>query len=127
MHKLSRQQSNLQLLSTEKLTNVDDMTTTGWDWFCTGNRNSSTQQVKYVGNSDVFCFGYYFMSPKWTRTKLVIEMTLLLQDYSCLLLLQAAYGFLGIGPGVLIAIGLVLVVHSSENPLHHVLICIFFI
>ena len=27
MHKLSTQQSNLQLVSTEKLTNVDDMTT----------------------------------------------------------------------------------------------------
>ena len=36
-----------------------------------GNRNRDTQQVKYVGNTDVFCFGFNFMSPKWTRTKLI--------------------------------------------------------
>ena len=39
------------------------------------------QQVKYVGNTDVFCFGFNFMSPKWTRTKLMIEITLSLQAY----------------------------------------------
>ena len=65
------------------------------------------------------------MSPKWTRTKIVIEITLLLQAYSCLPLLQAGYGFLGIDPEVLIAIHLVLIVHSNENPFHHVLIGIF--
>ena len=37
---------------------------------------------------------FYFMSPKWTKTKIVIEITLLLQAYSCLLLVQADYGFL---------------------------------
>ena len=36
---------------------------------------------KYVGNTDVFCFVFYFMSPKWTRTKLVIEISLSLQAY----------------------------------------------
>ena len=33
----------------------------------TGNRNKGTQQVKYVGNTDVLCFGFNFMSPKWTK------------------------------------------------------------
>ena len=89
-----------------------------------GNRTSRAQQVKYVGNADVFYFGFYFMSPKWTRTKIVIEITPLLQAYSCLLLVQAVYRFVGIGPEVLIAISLGLVVHSNENPFHHVLICI---
>ena len=40
-----------------------------------GNRCRCAQQVKYVGNTDVFCFGFYFVSPKWTRTKLVIEIS----------------------------------------------------
>ena len=40
-----------------------------------GNRNRGAQQVKYVGNTDVFCFGFNFMSPKWTRTKLIIVVT----------------------------------------------------
>ena len=40
-----------------------------------GNRNRGAQQVKYVGNTDVFCFGFYFMSPKWTRTKIVIVIS----------------------------------------------------
>ena len=40
-----------------------------------GNRNRGTQQVKYVGNTDVFCFGFIFMSPKWTRTKLTFDVT----------------------------------------------------
>ena len=114
------------MLPAEELTNVDDMMTKlaglGSAW-----EQGSTQQVKYVGNTDVFCFGFYFMSPKWTTTKIVIEITLLLQAYSCLLLVQAAYGFLGIGPEVLIAIGLVIIVHSDENLFHHVLICIFII
>ena len=77
--------------------------------------------MKYVGNTLVFCFGFYFMSLKWTRTKVVIEITLLLQAYSCLRVVQVGYRFLGIDPEVLIAIGLVLIVH----PFHHILICIF--
>ena len=53
--------------------------------------------------------GFYLMSPKWTETNIVIEITLLLQAFSCLSLVQAAYGFLRIGPEVLIEIGLVLI------------------
>ena len=34
-----------------------------------------TQQVKYVGNTDVFIFGFNLMSPKWTRTKLIFVVT----------------------------------------------------
>ena len=45
------------------------------------NRSRCTQQVKYVGNTDVFSFGFNFMSPKWTRTKLMIEISLSLQAY----------------------------------------------
>ena len=41
-----------------------------------GNRCRCAQQVKYVGNNDVFCFGFYFMSPKWIQTKLMIEISL---------------------------------------------------
>ena len=41
-----------------------------------GNRNRGAQQVKYVGNTDVFTFGFNFMSPKWTRTKLIFVVTL---------------------------------------------------
>ena len=92
-----------------------------------GNRTSSAQLVKYVGNTGVFCFGFYFMSPKWTKIKIVIEITPLLQAYSCLPLVQAAHRFMGIGPEVLIAIGLVIAVHSNDNPFHHVLVCILFI
>ena len=91
------------------------------------NRTSSTQQVKCIGNTDVFCFGFYFMSPKWARTKIVIEITLLQQAYACLPLVQAIYRFLRICPEILIEISLVLVAHGNENPYHHVLICIFMI
>ena len=41
-----------------------------------GNRNSGAQQVKYVGNTDVFVFGFNFMSPKWTRTQLIFVVSL---------------------------------------------------
>ena len=41
----------------------------------TGNRNRGAQQVKYVGNTDVFCFGFNLMSPKWTRSKLIFDVT----------------------------------------------------
>ena len=96
-----------------------------WLRLCMGNRTRSTQQVKYVGNTDVFYFGFYYMSPKWTRTEIVIEITLLLQAYFCLLLVQVGDGFLRIYPEVLIAIGLVVIAHGNENPFHHILICIF--
>ena len=90
-----------------------------------GNRTSSIQQVKYVGNTDVFCIGFYFMSPKWTRTEIVIDITLLLQTYCCLLLVQVANRFLRIGPEVPIAISLVLIEHGKENPFHRILVCIY--
>ena len=70
---------------------------------------------------------FYFMSLKWTKTKIVIEITLLLQAYSCLPLVQAVYGFMRIGHEVLIEISFVLVAHSNENPFHHILVCIFII
>ena len=38
-----------------------------------GNRSRCAQQVKYVGNTDVFSFGFNFMTPKWTRTKLDLK------------------------------------------------------
>ena len=41
-----------------------------------GKRSRGTEQVKYVGNTDVFYFGFNFMGPKWTRTKLMIEISL---------------------------------------------------
>ena len=77
--------------------------------------------MKYVGNTDAFCFGFYFMSLKWTETKIVIEITPLLQAYSCLALVKVGYGFLRISPDIFIEISLVLVVHSNENPFQHVL------
>ena len=53
------QQSNLQLLEKEKLTKsrgYDNQT--GWDWFCMGNRTSSTQLVKYVGSCVLFALDF---------------------------------------------------------------------
>ena len=48
---------------------------TGRNCFYTGNTSRGAQQVKYVGNTIVFCFGFNFMSPKWTRTKLSFVVT----------------------------------------------------
>ena len=59
-----------------------------------GNRNRCIQQMMCVGNTDVFCFGFYFMSPKWTRTKIVIVISLSLQTFCSLLLVQRSYRFL---------------------------------
>ena len=92
-----------------------------------GNRTSSAQQLKYVGNTDVACFGFYFISPKWTETKILVEITLLLQAFSCLALVQTGYGLLRISPEALIEISLVLVVHDNENPFQHIHVCIFII
>ena len=49
---------------------------TGLDCSYSGNRSRGTQQMKCVGNTDVFCFGFNFMSPKLTRTKLNLFATL---------------------------------------------------
>ena len=98
------------------------MCMTGWNCFCMGNQTSSAQQVKYIGNSDAFCFGFYLTCPKWTQTKIVIEITQLLQAFSCLPFVQEAYGFLRISPEVLIEIGFVLIAHRNENPFQHVLV-----
>ena len=78
-----------------------------------GSRTSSAQQVNYVGNTDVFCFGFYFMSPNWTKTIIVIEITLLLHAYSCLPLVQVGYRFLRISPEGLIEISPLLIVHGN--------------
>ena len=48
---------------------------TGPDCSYMGIRNKGAQQVKYVGNTAVFCFGFIFMSPKWTRNKLIFDVT----------------------------------------------------
>ena len=65
---------NLQLLSDSTTKLARTASTWGID-------AGAAQQVKYVGNTDIFCFGFYFMSPKWTRTKFVIEISLSLQAY----------------------------------------------
>ena len=69
-----------------KITDNDELTITllfnnqtGQNCSYMGNRSRGAQQVKYVGNTDVFYFGFNFMSPKWTRTKLMIEISLSLQ------------------------------------------------
>ena len=48
---------------------------TGLDCSYMGNSNRGAQQVKYVGNTDVFIIGFNFMSTKWTRTKLIFVVT----------------------------------------------------
>ena len=52
---------------------------TGLDYSYMGNRSRGAQQMKCAGNTDVFCFGFNIMSPKWTRTKLIFVVTLSLQ------------------------------------------------
>ena len=49
---------------------------TGLDCSYTGNRGRGAQQMKCVGNTDVFFFGFNFMSPEWTKTKLIFVVTL---------------------------------------------------
>ena len=84
MYKLVRQQSNLKLLLTGNLQNIFDETTkqarTGSAWGTeSGALNRWGMLVGHVGNTDVFYFGFYFMCPKWTKTKIVIEIALSLQ------------------------------------------------
>ena len=60
----------------EKLTITQGINNqTGPDCLYTGNASRGTQQMKCVGNTDVFCFGFNFMSPKWTRSKLIFDVT----------------------------------------------------
>ena len=59
------------------------------------------------------------------QNKVIIEITPPLQAYSFLPLVQAAYGFLRIGPEALIEIDFVLIAHGNENSFHHVLVFIF--
>ena len=64
----------------ENLQLLDDSTTKQARTISTrGNRSRGAQQVKYVGNTDVFSFGFNFMSPEWTRTKLIFVVPLYLQ------------------------------------------------
>ena len=67
------QHSNLQLLQMGKtyFSGQDD-NQTGCSWFCMGNRTSSTQHCRYVGTQVCINFGFYFISLKWTRTKITI-------------------------------------------------------
>ena len=69
-----------------KIAGKDKLTITHWinnqtglDCSYMGNRSRGAQQMKYAGNTDVFCFGFNFMRPKWTRTKLIFVVTLSLQ------------------------------------------------
>ena len=115
MDENASQQSNKKSLTKENLQLLGE-TTTKLARTAPTQGSRCTQQVKYVGNTDVFCFGFYFMSPKWTRTKFVIVISLSLQAFWCLPLVQQSYRFLCTYPEVLIAISLVLIVHGKENP-----------
>ena len=42
--------------------------------------NQTGQNCSYMGNTNVFYFGFNFMSPKWTRTKFMIVISLSLCD-----------------------------------------------
>ena len=82
MDENASQQSNEKSLMMENLQLISETTTklarTASTW---GRGCRCAQQVKYAGNTDVFCFGFNFMSPKWTRTKLMIEISPSLQAY----------------------------------------------
>ena len=48
----------LKVAADRNLQSIFDVTTKQARMFCMGNRISGTQQVKYVGNTFVFCFGF---------------------------------------------------------------------
>ena len=82
MDENASQQSNKKSLRMENLQLRNDSTTKQARTAPTqGIEAAVLEQVKYVGNTDVFCFGFYFMSPKWTIIKLVIEISPSLQAY----------------------------------------------
>ena len=57
----------LTIAVNRNLTNVDETTTNlAGIGLLHRERTTTAQQVKYVRNTDVFCFGFNFMSPKWT-------------------------------------------------------------
>ena len=67
-----------------------------------GNTSRGAQQMKCAGNTDVFCFGFIFMSPKWTRTKLIFDVTPPQEAKWSLPVVQGRYGFLRSIPEILI-------------------------
>ena len=71
-----RQQSNLLTENLQLL--FESMTKLARTGSACGTESGVLNRVKYVGNTFVFYFGFYFMSPKWTKTKIagVIEITL---------------------------------------------------
>ena len=115
----------LTIAENEKLTKsgcYDNQTS--WDWFCWGNRTSSTQRCRCVGYNVCIYFGFYFMSSKWTRTKICVFSALLMAFLHLQHVLEQ-YGCQRIGHAILIASGLVPIVLCNEN--HHdghSLICI---
>ena len=80
MDAITRQQSNSKLLLTENLQllneSITKLTRTGSG---TGSRIRGTEQMKYAGITFVFYFDFYFMSPKGTKTKIIIGITPSLQ------------------------------------------------
>ena len=74
-------QQSKKLLMKENLQLLFDSMTKLARSFYMENRGRCDQQVKDVGTTDVFCFGSYFTSPKGSRTKLVIEISLSIQAY----------------------------------------------
>ena len=70
------QQSNKKSLTMKNLQMLGDITTKLSQIVPTWVIETGVlKQVKYVGNIDVFIFGFNFMSPKWTRTKLIFVVT----------------------------------------------------
>ena len=73
----------------------------------------------------VFALGFNFMSPKWTRTKMTIEIFLSPVGccYPCLV--QELYSCQRISHPILIEVGLVPIAQGNENPIWDVLVGIF--
>ena len=80
--------------------------------------------LNHVEYRFVFSFGFYFTSPKWTRTKLQFVFSALLMVFLCLPHVQEQYSCQRISHAILIANGLVPIVLCNENHHRHVRICI---